>query len=232
MAQEEVKMQDGIRCVAPAGDICGEGAVWHPEQNALYWTDINRFLVHRLDASSQATTTWMFDEPVTAVNLTTDPTLLLLVLGSRIGFWAPSTHPRVETVFRLPDAPEMRCNDARVDPRGSLWVGTMRNNVGAQGEDRDVEFSGGFIESIQMVASPSGSARLAYRTLLRGARTASHFILATPRRIPFTPSATTKAQASSQRSALSLQDTGKGFLMARRWMPRAAFGMHAMAADV
>jgi sugar lactone lactonase YvrE len=148
MAQEEVKMQDGIRCVAPAGDICGEGAVWHPEQNALYWTDINRFLVHRLDASSQATTTWMFDEPVTAVNLTTDPTLLLLVLGSRIGFWAPSTHPRVETVFRLPDAPEMRCNDARVDPRGSLWVGTMRNNVGAQGEDRDVEFSGGVLYRI------------------------------------------------------------------------------------
>ena len=89
-------MPDEIRCVVPAGDICGEGAVWHPEQNALYWTDINRFLVHRFDAAHQTTQTWIFDEPVTAVCLTTDSELLLLVMGSKVGFWSPASPPRAD----------------------------------------------------------------------------------------------------------------------------------------
>ncbi len=138
-------MPDEVRCVVPAGDICGEGAVWHPEQNALYWTDINRFLVHRFDAAHLATQTWVFDEPVTAVCLTTDSEFLLLVMGSKVGFWSPATHPRIQTIYRLPTAPEMRFNDARVDPRGSLWVGTMRSNVGPQGENLDVAFTDGVL---------------------------------------------------------------------------------------
>jgi sugar lactone lactonase YvrE len=146
--QEETGMPDDIRHVVPAGDICGEGAVWHPEQNALYWNDINRFLVHRFEVSNQTRKTWSFEEPVTAVNLTTDPERLLLVLGSKVGLWSPCTHPQLQAIFRLSAAPEMRFNDGRVDPRGSLWVGTMRNNVGPQGEDREVEFSGGVLYRI------------------------------------------------------------------------------------
>lgn len=137
-----------VRRVVPAGDICGEGAVWHPEQNAFYWTDINRFLVHRFDAGNQATHSWFFDEPVTAVTLTTDPELLLLVLGSKVGLWSPRTHPQVKTIYKMEAAPEMRFNDARVDPRGSLWVGSMRNNVGSQGEELEVDFSGGVLYRI------------------------------------------------------------------------------------
>jgi sugar lactone lactonase YvrE len=138
-------MPDEIRCVVPAGDICGEGAVWHPGQNALYWTDINRFLVHRFDAGNEATHSWIFDEPVTAVNLTTDEELLLLVLGSKVCLWSPRTHPRAQTIYRLATAPEMRFNDARVDPRGSLWVGTMRSNVGPQGEEVIVDYTDGVL---------------------------------------------------------------------------------------
>jgi sugar lactone lactonase YvrE len=145
---------DQIECVAFAGDICGEGAVWHPEQRALYWTDINRFLVHRFTRESGATHTWQFWEPVTAVNLTTDPDRFLLVFGSSVGLWSPCTHPHVETIFRLACAPEMRFNDAGVDARGSLWVGTMRNNVSADGEDLDVPFEGGVLYRIE----PNGSA--------------------------------------------------------------------------
>jgi len=140
---------DEIRCVCFAGDICGEGAVWHLEQRALYWTDINRFLVHRFTPDSQMTITWQFAEPVTAVNLTTDPDRFILVLGSRVGLWSPFTHPHVQEICRLPHAPEMRFNDAGVDPRGSLWVGTMRNNVGSGGEDLDVCFENGVLYRIE-----------------------------------------------------------------------------------
>jgi sugar lactone lactonase YvrE len=144
----DIKMLEEIQCVVPAGDICGEGAVWHPEQNALYWTDINRFLVHRFDPSTQAVNTWIFCEPVTAVNLTTDSELLLLVMGSRIALWSPRTHPELRTIFCLATAPEMRLNDARIDPRGSLWAGTMRNNVGPHGEDIEVNYKDGVLYRI------------------------------------------------------------------------------------
>ena len=80
-------MINTIRCVVPAGDICGEGAVWHPEQSALYWTDINRFLIHRFDPALQSTCTWIFDEPITSVNLTLPiPACFLLVMGSQVAF--------------------------------------------------------------------------------------------------------------------------------------------------
>jgi sugar lactone lactonase YvrE len=128
--------------VVPAGDICGEGAVWHAQQDALYWTDINRFLLHRLEPASGTVQTWFFDEPVTSANLTSDDDVLLLVLGSRIALWRPSAHPKLEILYQLADAPQMRFNDARVDPRGSLWMGTMRNNVGGHGEELKVEFAG------------------------------------------------------------------------------------------
>lgn len=137
-----------ICCVAPAGDICGEGAVWHPEEKALYWTDINRFLIHRFVPEKDATFSWIFDEPVTSMNLTTDPHRLLVVFASRVGLWSAPTHPHVETLFTLPTAPEMRCNDAGVDPRGALWVGTMRNNVGPRGENLDVIFTDGVLYRI------------------------------------------------------------------------------------
>lgn len=147
-------MCDEVRCIVPAGDICGEGAVWHPSQNALYWTDINRFLVHRFDPKRLTTETWCFHEPVTAVNLTSDDDLLLLVLGSNITLWSPRTHPELRRIYSLDTAPEMRFNDARVDPRGSLWVGTMRNNVGSQGDELDVDFTGGTLYRID----PDGAA--------------------------------------------------------------------------
>jgi sugar lactone lactonase YvrE len=130
-----------IECAVPAGDICGEGAVWHPEQGALYWTDVNRFLLHRYLPSAKTTESWLFNEPVISVNLTTEIDRLLLVLATQIGFWTPTKHPQFEIIHMLPTAPEMRFNDAKVDPRRSLWVGTMRNNVGPGGENLDVEFS-------------------------------------------------------------------------------------------
>lgn len=141
-------MKDELQCVVPSGDICGEGAVWHPAQNALYWADINRFLVHKFDPAAGTTQTWLFDEPVTSVNLTTGEDVLLLALAARIVLWSPCAHPELQTLHTLAEAPAMRFNEARVDPRGSLWMGTMRNNVGAEGENIDVKFEGGVLSRL------------------------------------------------------------------------------------
>jgi len=120
-------------CLAPTGDVCGEGVVWHATHAAAYWTDINRFLVHRFTPSDQCVRTWFFDEPVTALTLTDRDDTLAVILGSQVILWEPNSDRRSEAVYRLERWPEVRLNEARADRRGSLWMGSMRNNVNTDG---------------------------------------------------------------------------------------------------
>ncbi|HEY4358564.1 MAG TPA: SMP-30/gluconolactonase/LRE family protein [Acidobacteriaceae bacterium] len=127
-----------IECVVPSANVCGEGAVWHPQHNAVYWTDINRALLHRYCRASQSFDTWTFDQPVVALALTSDPDRLLAVLGGMILLWSPASDKRENPLFRLQEWPKLRCNEARVDPAGVLWFGTMENNVTEEGTTRPV----------------------------------------------------------------------------------------------
>jgi sugar lactone lactonase YvrE len=135
-------------CCAPTGDRCGEGIIWHPGEQAVYWTDIPRFLIHRFDPASASVKSWFFDEPVTAVLLTSLDHVLAVCLGSRVILWEPATDARRDQGFHLPNWPDVRLNDAAVDPRGSLWVGSMRNNVNADGSEGEAGGTDGILVRI------------------------------------------------------------------------------------
>jgi len=122
-----------LRCLATTHDVCGEGCVWHPQSDSVFWTDINRGLLHRYSLTSGSVESWGLGEPVTSVILTSQKQLIVLVLGSRIVVWDTRTHKIVEELYRLREWPHVRCNDAHVDPAGVLWFGTMQNNVRANG---------------------------------------------------------------------------------------------------
>lgn len=140
-------------CVAPVGDRCGEGPVWHAAQNALYWTDINRFLIHRFSRRDGCVKSWFFDEPVTTLILTNRDDTLAAVLGSRVLLWNPASDERKEHGFQLNGWPAVRLNDGRADPRGSLWLGSMRNNVTSDGCSLKAEGTDGILFRID----PDGS---------------------------------------------------------------------------
>jgi sugar lactone lactonase YvrE len=142
-----IRIEEAI-CVVPSGDRCGEGAVWHQSERALYWTDINRFLIHRFDEADLSVKTWFFEEPPTALIRTDREDTLAVVFASHVALWKPATNQKLEVVFRLKESPRMRCNDARADPKGSLWVGTMKNNVHVDGSDLDVPFEDGTLYRI------------------------------------------------------------------------------------
>ena len=116
-------------CIAATGDVCGEGVLWERKTQSVYWTDINRFLLHRYSLQNGTLKTWFFAEPVTCVMETSRKDTLALSLGSGIALWEPGNDAPHTPLFALPGWPYVRCNDAAVDPGGALWVGSMRNNV-------------------------------------------------------------------------------------------------------
>src|SRR5438132_552444 len=82
-------------------DFCCEGVIWHEAHRAAYWTDINRFLVHRFTPKDKCVRSWMFDEPVTALSLTDRDNVLVVALGSRVILWEPETDDRHDPIFVL-----------------------------------------------------------------------------------------------------------------------------------
>ena len=135
-------------CVAPSGDWCGEGAVWHAAEDRLYWTDINRFLIHSFNAQDRSVKTWYFDEPVCSLILTDLNDTIAVVLGSKVVLWKPDSDERVDHGFQIKGWPFVRFNDARSDPRGSLWLGSMRNNVNPDGSPGEVGGKDGVLQRL------------------------------------------------------------------------------------
>jgi sugar lactone lactonase YvrE len=127
-----------LECLVPAGDWTGEGAVWHAGEQALYWVDISRFLIHRYDPASRATWSWLFPEPPTTLALTDRLDTIAVALGGRIVLWQPRTDARTDFAFPEDNWPKARLNDGRADPAGNLWVGSMQNNVADDGSDRPI----------------------------------------------------------------------------------------------
>ena len=127
------------RCLVPAGDGTGEGAVWHEGEQALYWVDISRFLIHRYDPASRATWNWFFDEPPTTLALTDRPDTLAVAVGGRIVLWQPRTDARQDLALAEDHWPRVRLNDGRADPAGNLWVGSMFNNIAPDGSGRPID---------------------------------------------------------------------------------------------
>jgi sugar lactone lactonase YvrE len=133
MPLSQLKIEEPT-CVVASGDVCGEGLIWVRDAQSVYWTDINRFLVHRYSPQEGAVKTWFFSEPVTCVMETSRPDTLALSMGSGVALWKPESDQSPATLFALPGWPTVRCNEAGVDPGGALWLGSMRNNVREDGD--------------------------------------------------------------------------------------------------
>jgi sugar lactone lactonase YvrE len=141
-------LDPNLSCVAPVGNMCGEAVTWSAAEQAVYWCDVNRFIVQRLDASG-AVRSWFFDEPVTALSLTDIEGELLVATGSKLVVWRWETDERHDHGFHCDGWPELRFNDGRAAPNGDLWIGSMANNVGANGEPGEVRPGPGMLYRVR-----------------------------------------------------------------------------------
>lgn len=100
----------------------GEGPLWHPGRQQLFWFDIleGRLMTREAGAARH----WQFDENVSAAGWIDDDTLLI---ASETGLWrfALKDGTRTKVCGLEEDRPETRSNDGRADPWGGFWIGTM-----------------------------------------------------------------------------------------------------------
>ncbi|KRW69978.1 SMP-30/gluconolactonase/LRE family protein [Stutzerimonas nitrititolerans] len=112
-----------------------EGPFWDGQEQALYWVDIAGRLACRLGAGQYRQ--WRFDEPVSSfIACVGGGALVTLASGVyRLDTASTEDSPRLELLCIPDKVPGNRANEARCDEHGRLWLGTMQNNLDADGGD-------------------------------------------------------------------------------------------------
>lgn len=115
---------EDIECVLQWDAIVGESPVWHPQEQRLYWIDIQGKQVHRFDPESKANKSFLLPEIVTCIALRAQGGLIL-TLEKSFAFFDPATNhlQRISSVEE--NIPANRFNDGKCDPQGRFWAGTM-----------------------------------------------------------------------------------------------------------
>ncbi len=124
-------MRVEVGVVLVAENIVGESAVWDDRQHKLCWVDIVGKAIHRFCPTSRTHETWRVPDLVTSIGLRADGGA---IVGSRksIALWDFDGPLRFVTEVE-PELPGNRLNEGVVAPDGSFWVGTMQDNIAADG---------------------------------------------------------------------------------------------------
>lgn len=135
-----------------AKDGVGEGPFWDDAEATLWWVDIPGKAVHRWHPASGARKSWPTHDFPSAVVLRRHGGALVAL---RDGIYALDlASGRLSLFCELePDRPENRTNEAKCDPAGNFWVGTMQNNLHPDGSPKDMTASTGALYRI----SPDGA---------------------------------------------------------------------------
>ncbi len=112
----------------------GESPVWHPVEQALYWTDIPASKLWRYDIDSGQTSHWSLPEMTGCIAMHQDGWLFaaqtgLFTLAALTANEASPQWQRMTTVIHAKGG--MRFNDGRCDRQGRFWAGTMLMNMAA-----------------------------------------------------------------------------------------------------
>ncbi len=102
----------------------GEGSIWHPDRNTLFWVDIEGKTLYEYMPEAYECRSWRFDRMVSTVVPETDSTVVVALQDEIVR--VNLTDGKKTSIAPIPDDNgKLRCNDGKCDPSGRLWVGTM-----------------------------------------------------------------------------------------------------------
>jgi len=117
-------------CVLPAAAILAEGPVWR--EGHLFWVDIERGEIHELDPQTGADRSWTFPHRL-GFAVPTERGDWIVGTERGLARFAPVESRLVWVAHPESDLPGNRFNDAKCDPAGRLWAGTMAINEAPEG---------------------------------------------------------------------------------------------------
>jgi len=119
------------QCVWSAGATLGEGTLWSPREQALYWVDILGRQLHRYrpaagDDPAQRDS-WAFDEEISALaEQVSQPGLIVTLRRGFARFDPNASGSGPHYLYQPHEEPASnRFNDGKCDAAGRFWGGTM-----------------------------------------------------------------------------------------------------------
>jgi sugar lactone lactonase YvrE len=120
--------------VLNAGSLLGEGALWDPQDQVLWWLDIKDRLIHCYAPATRANRTWSTPDDVGSLAVR-ERGGLVVAMGRGFYFFDPAQARFDLIVEPEADRPENRFNDGKPDRQGRFWAGSLH--------DKETEPSGG-----------------------------------------------------------------------------------------
>jgi sugar lactone lactonase YvrE len=101
----------------------GEGPLWHPGEQRLYWVDIPRGRIFRYDLATGCHEQCYEGEVIGGFTVQADGALLLFMARGAVRTWRGGQLTTV--IAEVPSERESRFNDVIADPAGRVFCGTM-----------------------------------------------------------------------------------------------------------
>lgn len=111
-----------IECIWRGPNALGEGPMWHSQEEALYWVDIENPSLHRLIPKTQHYQRWEMSDYIGAVVPRKKGGVVVTVGNKVFGMDIPSGKMTPLAEIKPWDN-TVRMNDGKCDRRGRFWVG-------------------------------------------------------------------------------------------------------------
>jgi sugar lactone lactonase YvrE len=152
-----VPMSD-FRIAAHCADQLGEVPVWCDRSNSLWWVDVNRSGVRKLDPATGKVTTFTTRGGRLGSIALREKEGLLLATAEGIDFFDPATGEQTAFTARGLMHARQRFNDGRCDRQGRFWVGSMNEDLQPDGVLYRIDPDGTATPCIEGIAVSNGIA--------------------------------------------------------------------------
>lgn len=119
----------------PVANTLGEGVLWHPAQQAVWWTDIQQCKLYRYRLADKDLQVWDTPDRLACFGFIEGSEQLIAAFDGGFALYTPQTGERhwlSQPEYHLPNN---RFNDGKVDRQGRFWAGTMVE----QGEPQSID---------------------------------------------------------------------------------------------
>jgi sugar lactone lactonase YvrE len=119
-----VTVSADFQVAASTADVLGESPVWVAQTGHLYWVDLRRPALHRLEPASGRVETWAMPEVIGAV-VPRASGGVVVALKHGLHAFDPALAALTPLVEVEAGPPQNRLNDAKCDVAGRIWCGSM-----------------------------------------------------------------------------------------------------------